>query len=1138
MRRDALVILSGILFHAVAPAAAQDLDDFESARILRVLDLLERGSDAATGPGPAAKVVGLAASSGAITGTVHGLDPEGYGSATVMAWPADSLRLDDGEFADTPYVTARAKVDHDGTYRLERLSPGPYYVSASAKEYETRYYDNVVEQAAATIVDVPEDGTVEGIDFALERYRAGEGSIAGTVTEEADGHPISGAVVHAFAADAPHLYGMTETDDDGRYVISGLRSARYAVEVWSEDHLPELYGNVTGLVDAVLVEVVEPEQTGKIDFGLSRGGSITGVVRDASGGPIAGAYVMTTTLSGLETLRPGEMEGWIDDDPEGRLVPAIREGWAVTGEDGAYRMGGLITGEYRVQAQSSTRWFSASVWYDGVQSHDQATPVTVATGQETPGIDMTLELPAMDSGIAGRVTNPQGHPVAKVWVTVQQAVDWARMDSELAHDSVSVDDSGSAGNAGSVDNPVSVGGAESTGDSASSRNPLEGVRLPDVEVAGVSRVWAYANTDEEGYYAIEELPAGTYMVSAASESGWEYVQRWYVDASSPEDATEVILGEGERRQDIDIVLPLSVATASISGTVRDQDGNVLASAFIQMGPPEGVDPTSSVAPARLWAYGQTDAAGVYRVDRLPAGTYTVQASYNTEDHYGQSWYGGADRLETATLIVLAEGEVRAGVDIALVVRPMYGAVVGAVTDAASGSPVSRAYVELSPLDRDMVRSAPLRYSSRAGMTDESGNFALDWVPEGTYSLTVYADGGAGAFVRPDTDALQTPFQVVGGDTVRRDVALTMRHDGDGVIAGEVTTALSGPGPLEIVGEPAVDVVRPPSDGAIDDKREPWAPGGPAAVAVVIAQAVASPDPNIRYTAIAAPDGTYALRGLAPGDYVVMCFAPDHIGSYYDGAYAPDRAETVHVDGQQPVQGINFDLEPMYYWYRVLEGERAEDMDQAVPSSPAAGDGNSAAGVFGKVADESGQPVADATVYLLDSVERPVGYAQTNSDGSFELAGVMPGEYRVYASRLGYTGSYNGNQRDFAAAEPLGVVGGQLEVNLILSAGRLTAVVEEAESEAALPLVMSLRCNYPNPFNPATRITFTVPASGRARLRVYDALGQQIAVLFDQVAEPGRGHEADFRAHGLGAGIYFCALEFEGRRLSRPMTLVK
>ncbi|MDQ1249334.1 MAG: C-terminal target protein [Actinomycetota bacterium] len=1124
-----LLALSGVLLGALAPAAAQDLADFERVRALRVLSLLQRTPDAASTGGPAAKVAALATGDGTITGTVSGLDPEGYASAVVMAWPADSLSMDDEGRADVPYAVMRARVEPDGRYRLEGLAPGPYYVSAMAKEYETRYYDDALDMGAASPVDVQEGATVEGIDFALERYNAGAGSIAGTVANAADGHPIADAMVHAFAPENPFRYGSAQTGEDGRYVISGLRSDRYVVEVWSQDYLPEFYGDTSTYEEAVRVEVIEPDQTGGIDFGLSMGGSITGTVRDSHGAPVSGAY-LTAIMP-----YPADSAAWMDGGPDVRPVPAAREGWAVTDDSGQYRMGGLTTGEYRVQAQSSARWYYASVWYDGALSFEQATPVPVTTGQETPGIDLTLDLPVMNSAIAGRVTDANGHPVAKAFVTVQEAVEWIREDSVYVDGGRSPDGTVSVRTRVDGDrDEAGEGSAAAEGTAASGGMVAVGV-APEVTGFMPSRVWAQAATDEDGYYVIEQLPAGTYIVSAAAESGWEYVQRWYVDAASPDQATKVALNEDDRRDGIDIVLPVRVATASISGTVRDQDGHPLAWAFIQISPPEGYAPTSGIEPAGTWAYGQTDSTGAFRVDRLPAGTYVVYATYSTGYIYGHTWYDGADTPQTATPLVLAEGEARTGIDMGLVVRPLYGVVAGTVTDVAGGATSGRAYVELTPVERDVMRGASLWYSARTAVTDESGRFRLDWVPEGIYTLTVYANGASADYVHPDTDALTTPFQVAGGDTITCDVALSMRQDGTGAITGTVTTAYGSPGPLYRGEEPAIDIATAPAADLDGFAPPPYSSGVTPGIAVVVALPAGSPNAPIQYTAVTAPDGTYALRGMAPGDYVLRCFAPDHIGVYYDGAYAPDRAATVHVDGELPTEGIDFELAGMYRYY-TMDEDRMEGAAMAPTSD--AGAGNSGAAVYGNVADESGQPVEDATVYLLDADEQPVAFAQTNGDGNFELSGVAPGEYRVYAGRPGYSGSFNGNQRSFAAAEPLDIPGGQLQVDLVLYAGGATAVSEEADAVSTVPLVMALRGNYPNPFNPQTRIAFTVPASGRATLRIYNALGQQVAVLFDQMAEAGRGYEIDFQAHELGAGTYFYTLDFEGRRLARPMSLVK
>ena len=64
---------------------------------------------------------------------MRGLESEGYVSAYVMAWPTDLTREDEAEFSDASRMAVRAMVEPDGSYRLEGLTPGPHYVSATAK---------------------------------------------------------------------------------------------------------------------------------------------------------------------------------------------------------------------------------------------------------------------------------------------------------------------------------------------------------------------------------------------------------------------------------------------------------------------------------------------------------------------------------------------------------------------------------------------------------------------------------------------------------------------------------------------------------------------------------------------------------------------------------------------------------------------------------------------------------------------------------------------------------------------------------------------------------------------------------------------------------------------------------------------
>jgi Secretion system C-terminal sorting domain len=105
-------------------------------------------------------------------------------------------------------------------------------------------------------------------------------------------------------------------------------------------------------------------------------------------------------------------------------------------------------------------------------------------------------------------------------------------------------------------------------------------------------------------------------------------------------------------------------------------------------------------------------------------------------------------------------------------------------------------------------------------------------------------------------------------------------------------------------------------------------------------------------------------------------------------------------------------------------------------------------------------------------------------------------------------------------------------------GAFTYSQEVKVAVGAAPNVFALNQNYPNPFNPSTDIQFTVPTDGRAILKVYNTLGQEVAILFDGIASAGEYHHATFDASKLASGIYFSQLEFEGKMQVKKMLLLK
>ncbi len=100
----------------------------------------------------------------------------------------------------------------------------------------------------------------------------------------------------------------------------------------------------------------------------------------------------------------------------------------------------------------------------------------------------------------------------------------------------------------------------------------------------------------------------------------------------------------------------------------------------------------------------------------------------------------------------------------------------------------------------------------------------------------------------------------------------------------------------------------------------------------------------------------------------------------------------------------------------------------------------------------------------------------------------------------------------------------------------------ADDRVNLPLEFALGQNYPNPFNPSTEILFGVPVKSQIKVAVYNLLGQQIAILTDQVYPPGtyrvRWDGRDAQGRELHSGVYFYRLTTAAGVLTRRMVLLR
>ncbi len=104
-------------------------------------------------------------------------------------------------------------------------------------------------------------------------------------------------------------------------------------------------------------------------------------------------------------------------------------------------------------------------------------------------------------------------------------------------------------------------------------------------------------------------------------------------------------------------------------------------------------------------------------------------------------------------------------------------------------------------------------------------------------------------------------------------------------------------------------------------------------------------------------------------------------------------------------------------------------------------------------------------------------------------------------------------------------------------GRFNVTYTSVASERLLPKEFELSQNFPNPFNPSTRIEFGVPRAGHVSLELYNMIGERVATLVDGEKSAGY-HQIAFDGTRFASGVYFYRLVADQVVLMKKMVLVK
>ena len=120
--------------------------------------------------------------------------------------------------------------------------------------------------------------------------------------------------------------------------------------------------------------------------------------------------------------------------------------------------------------------------------------------------------------------------------------------------------------------------------------------------------------------------------------------------------------------------------------------------------------------------------------------------------------------------------------------------------------------------------------------------------------------------------------------------------------------------------------------------------------------------------------------------------------------------------------------------------------------------------------------------------------------------------------------------------------GRMQTLTDVPADQRITVTEGATSvpglaQSKLPISFQLLEAYPNPFNPSTTLSFSLPVASKIQLIVYNVMGQKVARVAEGFFDAGT-HKVTFDGSGLASGIYFCRLQAGEYTAVQKMVLLK
>lgn len=255
-------------------------------------------------------------------------------------------------------------------------------------------------------------------------------------------------------------------------------------------------------------------------------------------------------------------------------------------------------------------------------------------------------------------------------------------------------------------------------------------------------------------------------------------------------------------------------------------------------------------------------------------------------------------------------------------------------------------------------------------------------------------------------------------------------------------------------------------------------------------------------------GNYEMNGLMYGDYYVSFTAEGFVPELYDDIKKWDEADLVAVQG------------------------KVENIDAKLDRVDTQNFSNLLAGKI-KNAD-NGTVIQGAFITLQNSEGESKKFAYSDKEGNYEIRGVTPSEYTLLVSHM-----------DFHSETRSITIANNSQSLLIENAalfGRSITDVEDNNDHQEIPKEIKLKSNYPNPFNPTTTIEFSLNSAQQVKLTIYNMLGQQVKELVNGFTQAGNYRitwdAKDNYGNEVSTGIYLYSLKAGNFQQVKKMVLAK